>query len=110
MVSAKKIYLDGNCFSSLSYLHRFPFHALKIDRSFITDVIESEPSQNIVMAIIEMAQKLGIKVVAEGIENDEQLEFLRTVGCELGQGFLLARPDISSSLDKFFLSSFKETA
>jgi diguanylate cyclase (GGDEF)-like protein len=93
----------GTGFSSLSYLHRFPFYALKIDRSFIDDVFANRSTQDIVIAIIMMAKKLGIKVVAEGIENGEQLEFLRNAGCEMGQGYLLARPEIPSTVDRFFM-------
>ena len=93
----------GTGFSSLSYLHRFPFYALKIDRSFVVDVTESKPSQDIISAIVLMAHKLGIRVVAEGIEHEEQLDFLRSIGCELVQGFLLARPEVSPDVDRFFI-------
>ncbi len=91
----------GTGFSSLSYLHRFPFYALKIDRSFVVDVIESKASQDIVAAIVLMARKLQIRVVAEGIENEKQLEFLKSVGCEMVQGFLLGKPMVD--VGKFFI-------
>lgn len=94
----------GTGFSSLSYLHRFPFYALKIDRSFIEDIMSSTATQDIVTAIIMMAKKLGIKVVAEGIEDRDQLQFLQNVGCEMGQGYLMARPEISSTVDRFFVN------
>ena len=93
----------GTGFSSLSYLHRFPFHALKIDRSFVMDVLETKGTQDIIMAIILMARKLGIKVVAEGIETEAQLEFLRSVGCERGQGFLMAKPATPETLHHYFI-------
>lgn len=95
----------GTGFSSLSYLHRFPFYALKIDRSFVIDVVESKATQDIVMAIIAMAKKLDIRVVAEGIENDSQLQFLKDAGCEFVQGFLLARPELSPGVEPFFMDS-----
>lgn len=92
----------GTGFSSLSYLHRFPFYALKIDRSFVMEIAESKATRDIVTAIVVLARRLGIRVVAEGIENEAQLKFLRNIGCDLGQGFLLARPAMSGSVDKFF--------
>lgn len=93
----------GTGFSSLSYLHRFPFYALKIDRSFVLDIVESKATRDIITAIVVLARRLGIKVVAEGIENDAQLDFLRNVGCDLGQGFLLARP--AGSVDRWFAAA-----
>ena len=98
----------GTGFSSLSYLARFPFYALKIDRSFVMDVSENEASQNIVSAIILMAKKLNIRVVAEGIEEREQLDFLKSVGCELVQGYLLARPETTPEVDRFFVEGEME--
>lgn len=92
----------GTGFSSLSYLHRFPFYALKIDRSFVQDIVESKATRDIITAIVVLARRLGIRVVAEGIENDSQLDFLCSVGCDLGQGFLLAKP--ADSVDRFFNS------
>ncbi|MBO6557724.1 MAG: EAL domain-containing protein [Pseudomonadales bacterium] len=92
----------GTGFSSLSYLHRFPFYSLKIDRSFVVDVMQSQASQDIIAAIVVMAKKLNIRVVAEGVEHEEQLDFLRSVGCELIQGFLLARPETPPDVDRFF--------
>ena len=86
----------GTGFSSLSYLHRFPFHALKIDRSFVSEIVESRATRDIVTAIVVLGRRLGIKVVAEGIENTAQLEFLKSVGCQLGQGYLLAKPSASA--------------
>lgn len=92
----------GTGFSSLSYLHRFPFYSLKIDRSFVVDLMENQASQDIIAAIIVMAKKLNIRVVCEGVEHEEQLVFLRSVGCELIQGFLLARPETPPEVDRFF--------
>ncbi|SDE85202.1 EAL domain-containing protein [Rhodospira trueperi] len=82
----------GTGYSSLSYLKRFPIDALKIDRSFIMDIPASEDDMAITQAIIRMASSLGLKLVAEGIETEDQAEFLRVNNCELGQGYLFSRP------------------
>jgi diguanylate cyclase (GGDEF)-like protein len=84
----------GTGFSSLSYLHRFPLHGLKIDRSFVAALQygESGGSTAIVRAIRLLADSLGLEVVAEGIESEEQRQQLRLLGLTLGQGYLFARP------------------
>jgi diguanylate cyclase (GGDEF)-like protein/PAS domain S-box-containing protein len=82
----------GTGYSSLAYLTRFPLASLKIDRSFVSDVKKDAQDATIVRTIIEMAHTLGFTVVAEGIENEYQAQYLRSHGCEQGQGFLFARP------------------
>ncbi|EHH69001.1 putative bifunctional diguanylate cyclase/phosphodiesterase [Gluconobacter morbifer] len=82
----------GIGYSSLNYLRRFPFDCLKIDRSFIQDMIQDDRIRSIVDAILHLAQALGIDVVAEGIEAPEQLHALQTTKCQTGQGFLLGCP------------------
>ncbi|HYX66970.1 MAG TPA: EAL domain-containing protein [Burkholderiales bacterium] len=82
----------GTGYSSLAYLTRFPLASLKIDRSFVADVLSDEADATIVRTIIEMAHTLGFTVVAEGVERDSQAAFLRKLGCEQAQGFLFARP------------------
>lgn len=82
----------GTGYSSLSYLRRFPLDALKIDRSFVAELQDNNDDAAICAAIIAMAHRLGLEVIAEGIETDHQLQFLRDQGCEQGQGFLLGRP------------------
>ncbi len=82
----------GTGFSSLSYLQKFPFERLKIDRSFVKIMDEDEKSGAIVKTILMLGENLGIEVVAEGIETATQLEQLRSLGCTTGQGYLLSRP------------------
>lgn len=82
----------GTGYSSLAYLRRFPLDTVKIDRSFIRDMTTNADDQAIALAIIGMAHRLNLKVVAEGVETAEQLDFLRTQGCDQAQGFHLARP------------------
>jgi EAL domain-containing protein (putative c-di-GMP-specific phosphodiesterase class I) len=88
----------GTGYSSLSYLTRFPLASLKIDRSFVADVLDDEADATIVRTIVEMAHTLGFTVIAEGVERDSQAAFLRALGCEQAQGFLFARP---MSADEF---------
>jgi diguanylate cyclase (GGDEF)-like protein len=83
----------GTGYSSLSYLHRFPLHSIKIDRSFVSALQRNERggSTPVVRAVLAMARTLGMDVIAEGVETDEQRECLLEMGCELGQGFLFSR-------------------
>jgi len=89
-----RIYLDdfGTGYSSLSYLKRFPLDTVKIDKSFIRDLHADKSDYALVDAIITMARSLGLHVVAEGIEDAQQLEVLRKMGCGYGQGYYFARP------------------
>jgi len=83
----------GTGYSSLSYLQRLPIDTLKIDRGFISKLLDKpEGNRNIVEAIVSLAHKLGMTVVAEGIETSEQLAVLREMACELGQGYLFSPP------------------
>ena len=82
----------GTGYSSLSYLHRFPVTTLKIDRSFITRMGEGDENSEIVRTIMTLASNLGMEVVAEGIETEEQLAQLRALKCEYGQGYLFSHP------------------
>jgi diguanylate cyclase len=77
----------GTGYSSMSYLRRFPIDKLKIDRGFINEVMSRPEDASIVRAIISLAHSLKLKVVAEGVESPEQLEFLKTLGCDQYQGF-----------------------
>jgi len=82
----------GTGYSSLSYLHRFPVNTLKIDRSFITPITKNSEQGDIVDAIIVLAHRLSLNVIAEGIETIEQMEKLHSLECDYGQGFLFSRP------------------
>ena len=82
----------GTGYSSLSYLHRLPFDTLKIDRSFVYSVGESGENSEILQTIIALAKNLKKKLIAEGIETESQLALLQRLGCDYGQGYLLAKP------------------
>ena len=82
----------GTGYSCLSYLHRFPVSALKIDKSFVSRIGARDDRAEIVHTIVAMAQSLGMSVTAEGVETSQQLERVRTLGCAHAQGYYLARP------------------
>lgn len=82
----------GTGYSSLSHLHRLPFDTLKIDRSFVYSVGEDGENSEILQTIISLAKNLKMRVIAEGIETENQLSLLQSLGCDYGQGFLLAKP------------------
>jgi diguanylate cyclase (GGDEF)-like protein/PAS domain S-box-containing protein len=82
----------GTGYSSLRYLHRFDADVVKIDRSFIANLEGSVHTQKIVRSVMDMANSLDLQSIAEGIETPAQLELIRELGCELGQGFLFSRP------------------
>jgi EAL domain-containing protein (putative c-di-GMP-specific phosphodiesterase class I) len=82
----------GTGYSSLSYLHRFPLNYLKIDRSFVNRITAADDNSEIVGTITTLARNLGMEVIAEGIETEEQHQRLKTLGCEYGQGFLFSPP------------------
>jgi diguanylate cyclase (GGDEF)-like protein len=90
----------GTGYSSLSYLHRLPFDTLKIDRSFVYSVGESGENSEILQTIIALAKNLKKKVIAEGIETEAQLSLLQNLGCDYGQGYLLARPQTRDAAER----------
>ncbi len=82
----------GSCFSSLTFLKQFPVDMLKIDRTFVTGLGQEREDRAIVTGVVDLAHAFGLTTVAEGVETLEQLDELRAIGCELGQGFLWSRP------------------
>lgn len=82
----------GTGYSSLSYLHRLPFDTLKIDRSFVSRVGTNGENSEILQTIISLAKNLKMRVIAEGIETESQFSLLQNLGCDYGQGYLLAKP------------------
>jgi len=82
----------GTGYSSLSYLHKLPIDTLKIDRSFVIRMVESQENAEIVRTIVTLAKTLGLDVIAEGVETKEQMEHLQRLDCENGQGYLFAKP------------------
>ena len=88
----------GTGYSSFSYLRQYNIDAIKIDRSFVSGLPHDDDNVAIVRAIISLGRNLGLRVVAEGIETQEQLSMLREGGCDVGQGFLLGRPQPARDL------------
>jgi len=82
----------GTGFSSLSYLHQFPFRKLKIDRSFIAGIVDRHDSQAIVHAAVSLGHALGITITAEGVETSEQVTALKEIGCDEAQGYFFGKP------------------
>lgn len=90
----------GTGYSSLNYLKVFPIDALKIDKSFLSNVIEDSTEEIIARAIIELAQKLNLYVIAEGVENIDQLNYLKKHNCQMAQGFLFSKPVPKNDFEK----------
>ena len=97
----------GTGYSSLSYLKKFPVTKLKIDRSFIADITTDTDDRTLVEAILAMAKGMGLTVVAEGVEDAEQLEFLRGHRCDLVQGYFFSRPIPNQQLHELLDLSFE---
>ena len=89
----------GSGYSSLNILHTMPFDTLKIDKMFFQDKTSSERGRRIIETVVLMAQKLGMRVVAEGVETKEQVAFLQAIGCDWVQGFYFAKPMPSSEFE-----------
>jgi len=94
----------GTGYSSLSYLRRFPIDVLKIDRSFVIDIEQSDDGATICAAILAMSRQLGLTVIAEGVENNEQVDFLRAHDCDEIQGYLISKPVPAAEFEEKFLS------
>jgi diguanylate cyclase (GGDEF)-like protein len=94
----------GSGYSSLAYLRKLPAGELKIDRSFVLDLASSEEARKIAGAVVQLAQALKLKVVAEGVETEEQYQILRELGCDELQGFLFAKPMSAKALGQWAIS------
>jgi len=99
----------GTGYSSLSRLRRFPVDTLKIDRTFISSMDADNENHELVRIIIMLAHSLGLKVVAEGIEHEEQRLELRRLGCELGQGYLFSKPVDATSFEQLLVATHDRT-
>jgi len=91
----------GTGYSSLHYLRAFPVQKLKIAGEFIRDVASNQDTASIVDAVIGLGHKLDLQVVAEGVETEEQLAYLREHGCDGAQGFLCGQPEAARSFEKY---------
>ena len=95
----------GTGYSSLSYLQQFQIDYLKIDRSFVDGLIPDSAKLDLCEAMISMAHKLNIKVIAEGIETEEQKVLLKGIKCDFAQGYLFAKPISAMEFEQSFLLS-----
>ncbi len=91
----------GTGYSSLAYLHKLPVDSLKIDRSFVSQMLQDRRSYEIVETIITLSNRLGIKAIAEGVETEAQHDLLTQLGCEFGQGYYFARPMPAAAVEDF---------
>lgn len=98
-----RLFVDdfGTGYSSLSYLHRFPIDMLKIDRSFIREIDATGGHTEIVRAIVGLGRNLGLGLIAEGVETDAQLAVIRTLGCQLAQGYLFSKPKPAAEIVEY---------
>ncbi|HCM04930.1 MAG TPA: hypothetical protein DIC30_02855 [Oceanospirillales bacterium] len=98
----------GTGYSSLSYLRQFPINKLKIDRSFVNDITDDSDDEAIIRAIIAMGQTLKLQVIAEGVENQQQLSLLQSMGCDSYQGYYFSKPLTVADFYKTYIQSATE--
>ncbi len=104
-----KIAIDdfGTGYSSLAYLKKLPINSLKIDISFVRDVVDNKESNQIIKAILSLANILNLKTIAEGVETRKQIELLKTLGCDEAQGFYFSKPLPAAAFEKFIIGFSK---
>ncbi len=95
----------GTGFSSIGYLRQFPFDVLKVDRSFVRDIGMNATANALIQSLVSLGDALGLSVIAEGIENEEQLKLLRLIQCEFIQGFLISRPVSADDIDTLIVEA-----
>ena len=100
----------GTGFSSIGYLRQFPFDILKVDRSFVRDVGMNATANALIQSLVSLGDALGLSVIAEGIENEEQLKLLRLIQCEFIQGFLISRPAPANDIDSLIVDAEEQKA
>jgi EAL domain-containing protein (putative c-di-GMP-specific phosphodiesterase class I) len=99
----------GTGYSSLSYLTRFPIDALKLDQSFLLDIMAGSDDAVVVGAVVAMGRSLKHRVIAEGVETIEQLAFLQALGCDEGQGYYFSRPLVAKEFAKLLETGISAT-
>ena len=106
-----KVSIDdfGTGYSSLAYLRRLPIDKIKIDKSFIEEVASNDSDFTIVKSMVELSHGLGKRVLAEGVETEEQLRLLRNIGCDAVQGYYVSKPIPEIELKKYFTRSESKT-
>ncbi|MCG2579514.1 MAG: EAL domain-containing protein [Marinobacter sp.] len=97
----------GTGYSALSYLKSYPFDTLKIDKSFVQDVLKEQDDASLVRAIINMAHSLGLRVIAEGVEEEAQTHFLQHEGCDYSQGYFYSRPIPEEEFEKWLRTNHR---
>jgi EAL domain-containing protein (putative c-di-GMP-specific phosphodiesterase class I) len=95
----------GTGYSSLSYLKVMPLDELKLDRSFVTDIGEPGRDQALAASIVELAQKLDLSVVAEGVETETQASVLANMGCHIHQGYLYGKPAPAAGFSSYLMNA-----
>ena len=100
----------GTGYSSLAYLKEFPLNTLKIDKAFVDDIELSVQGRNMVATVVTIAHNLGMQVVAEGVENNNQLHFLAGLGCEQLQGYLYSKPLPEADFQQYLASHQEKSA
>jgi len=98
----------GTGYSSLSRLQRFPVDILKIDRAFVSRMDSDLETHEIVRIVVMLAQNLGLKVIAEGVETTEQVELLKHMGCEMAQGYLFSKPARAEVIQQMLIDQHRQ--